>query len=253
MNTNTQQTISTSSTSSSTYTYTPSTAAASISSLLYLAEVYSDSMQMATEQMQNELQAELSFAKTGAKELQKQGEDELWAALASGGGTMLGGAAQAFGASRMNDVVNETPEEAPNKTPERSIDISDEEGIELQDMSRRPQASEQDIQEHDELKTEEELKNKKTDSKKTTHAQDTKQSLQYRALGQGLQGFGEALAGLPRYDEKLHQMAQKLQEYGQSSSDKMFSQYLQEMNTMVSDLTQLYGSITQIAQANNSR
>lgn len=249
MSTNIQQT---NSTSSSTYTYTPSTAAASISSLLYLAEVYSESMQMATDQMQNELEAELSFAKTGAKELQKQGEDELWAALASGGGSMLGGAAQAFGASKMNDVVNETPEEAP-KTPERNIDVSDEEGIELQDMSGRRQASEQDIQEHDELKTEEELKNKKTDSKKTTHAQDTKQSLQYRALGQGLQGLGEALAGLPRYDEKLHQMAQKLQEYGQSSSDKMFSQYLQEMNTMVSDLTQLYGSITQIAQANNSR
>lgn len=249
MNTNIQQT---NSTSSSTYTYTPSTAAASISSLLYLAEVYSESMQMATDQMQNELQAELSFAKAGAKELQKQGEDELWAALASGGGTMLGGAAQAFGASKMNDVVNETPEEAP-KTPERNIDVSDQEGIELQDMSRRPQASEQDIQEHNELKTEEELKNKNTDSKKTTHAQDTKQSLQYRALGQGLQGLGEALAGLPKYDEKLHQMAQKLQEYGQSSSDKMFSQYLQEMNTMISDLTQLYGSITQIAQANNSR
>lgn len=251
MSTNVQQT-STTTTSSSTYTFMPSTAAATISSMLYLAQVYSHSMQMATDQMQNELQAELSFAKAGANELRKQGEDELWAALASGGGTMLGGAAQAFGASRMNDVVNETPEEAP-KTPQRNMDISDQEGIELQDMSRRPQASEHDIQEHDELQTQEELKNKKVDSKKTTHAQDTKESLQYRALGQGLQGLGEALAGLPRYDEKLHQMAQKLEEYGQSSSDKMFSQYLQQLNTMVSDLTQLYASIAQIAQANNSR
>ena len=64
-------------TSTSTYAFVPSTAAACGSELLYLAKVYTESLQMYSEQISNELDAGLRFATSAAKELENQGQDAL--------------------------------------------------------------------------------------------------------------------------------------------------------------------------------
>ena len=254
MNTAQAQQISLS--SASTYVFVPSTAAASVSSLLYLTEVYSECLQSYTTQMQNEMDAQLSFAKSAADELEKQGADELESAILNGSGSILNGACQMGAASAMQDVPMESaPEEESPVVNKGDMNVEDE-GIEMTTFKNG--ATDEEIEENSEaLKTkneqEEDNKRKQASEKQNTRAMDSKGSYAFKGLGEALNGAFQGAAGIPQYEEKLHQGAEKLDEFGQSSAKMMSDQFMQQYNSIVSSLNQVYSSLVQIAQANNSR
>ena len=244
-------------TSTSTYAFVPSTAAACGSELLYLAKVYTESLQMYSEQISNELDAGLRFATSAAKELENQGQDALNSALAQGIGQIGQGALDMGSAAAMNSFQQEAPEEPELKETNRNTTLQDHvdnepESIEM--TTFRNSASEEQVEENEELQTESERTDKQ---EKTTKAQtryeQSKLSEGLRGLGLISSGTGSILQGVYQNAEKNHAAAEKLDEYGQSSTKTMSDQFIQQFNSTVSSLNQVYASLVQIAQSNNSR
>jgi len=244
-------------TSTSTYAFVPSTAAACGSELLYLAKVYNESLQMYSEQISNELDAQLSFATSAAKELKNQGQDALNSALAQGIGQIGQGALDIGSGAAMNSFQQEAPEEPELNETNRNTTLQDHvdnEPASIEMTTFRNSASEEQVEENEELQTESERTDKQ---EKTTKAQtryeQSKLSEGLRGLGLISAGTGSILQGIYQNAEKNHAAAEKLDEYGQSSAKTMSDQFIQQFNAIVSSLNQVYASLVQIAQSNNSR
>lgn len=244
-------------TSSSTYAFVPSTAAACGSELLYLATVYNQSLQMYSEQICNELDAGLSFAESAAQELKDQGQDALNSALAQGIGQIGQGALDIGSGAAMNSFQQEAPEEPELNETNRNTtlqDRADNEPESIEMTTFRNSASEEQVEENEELQTETE---RKDGQEKTTKAQtryeQSKLSEGLKGLGLISSGTGSILQGVYQNDEKNHAAAEKMDEYGQSSAKTMSDQFIQQYNSTVSSLNQVYASLVQIAQSNNSR
>ena len=246
------------SSSTSTYVFVPSTAAACASSLLYLTEVYSKSLQMCSQQINNELDAQLDFAEDAAEELKKQGQEAFNGALASGIGQIGQGVADVGSGMTMNSVeepINENPELTEtnhNTTLQDRTTDTEPEGIEM--TTFRNHASEEQIEENDELQTETERANNKEKNQKTrTRYESSKLSESLKGVGFISAGTGSIFQGVYQNAEKNHAAAEKMDEYGQSSAKTMSDQFIQQFNSTVSSLNQIYASLVQIAQSNNSR
>ena len=244
-------------TSTSTYAFVPSTAAACGSELLYLATVYNQSLQMYSEQICNELDAGLSFAESAAQELKDQGQDALNSALAQGIGQIGQGALDIGSGAAMNSFQQEAPEEPELNEKNRNTtlqDRADNEPESIEMTTFRNSASEEQVEENEELQTETE---RKDGQEKTTKAQtryeQSKLSEGLKGLGLISSGTGSILQGVYQNDEKNHAAAEKMDEYGQSSAKTMSDQFIQQYNSTVSSLNQVYASLVQIAQSNNSR
>lgn len=252
----------TQSSTSSTYTFVPSTAAVATSAELYIAWVLMQGMTSYTNQLQNMLEANLSFAESSAEDMKKVGDEQLYEAIAQGAGEMFSGA-MSIGGAAMSSSFEEPQLEQEPPAPNNEAGIT--ENPEEIEMTRFDEPTDEETQqnlrtqqEHQEQVKEVQQRNK--DAKETAKANNkiiAAKNQQIMGLASGIGQAGKAIGdtarGVFQRYESQYQAAKTLADNGQQNAKGMFDQFMQMYNSSVSSLNTIYQTIAQIAQANNMR
>jgi hypothetical protein len=175
-------------------------------------------------QVLNEQNAQLMFADEAKDALHDQADDALNAALSSGIGQILQGAADVGSGLAMHSTTTMV-EEAPGKVnPKTGNGVLTDADIGL----------------------EENLSPKKTPQ---TNYQQSKLSESLKGVGLMAGGTGTVLGGLAQKQEKIDAAREKMDEYGQSAAKTMVDQEMGQVSTLESEITQTLAGFTQNGRA----